>query len=123
MSVEISGKITINGVESDFTFHSEIGSWSQWGGTTEELGARVEYLDAMERGLIEHSDYYSQSEDEDEHEHEQKFPDGSRVVWDGDGEETYGTVSGYTAEGDVYLVDFDGYRAQTPAYGHELRQA
>lgn len=65
MSVTISGKININGVETEFEFDASNGSWSQWGGTTEELGERVEYLEAMERGLSEDTDYYSQPDDDD----------------------------------------------------------
>lgn len=65
MSVEITGKINIDGVETEFIFHPDHGSWSQWGGNTEQLGARVDYLDAMARGLFEDTDYYEQDNDGD----------------------------------------------------------
>lgn len=65
MAATIKGSIEIDGVTTEFVFHAEYGSWSQWGGTTEELGERVEYLEAMERGLAEDTDYFRQDEQND----------------------------------------------------------
>lgn len=64
----ISGVIEgSDGSKSEFILHPDVGNWSQWGETTEKLGDRVEYLDAMASGLSENSDYYDQApEDEEE---------------------------------------------------------
>lgn len=121
MSVTISGKITIDGVETEFEFDASNGSWSQWGGTTEELGARVEYLDAMEQGLSEHSDYYGQPEDEED---APKFKAGDRVIWTDEDEEHYGVILTDRDENDAYQVAFDDFPGKdTPAYEEELRSA
>lgn len=66
MATIITGKIQIDGVETEFVFDAGNGSWQQWGGTREELGARVEYLEAMERGLAEDTDYFSQKDEDDD---------------------------------------------------------
>ena len=121
MSVTISGKININGVETEFEFDADNGSWSQWGGTVEQLGARVEYLEAMERGLAEDTDYYNQPEDEKD---APKFQIADRVVWSGDGEDHYGVILTNRDENDAYQVAFDDFPGKdTPAYEEELRAA
>jgi hypothetical protein len=65
--VQIHGTIKIDGVETQFVFHADHGSWEQWGAgaSREELGERVQYLEAMSTGLAEDSDYYNQPEEEE----------------------------------------------------------
>jgi hypothetical protein len=56
-----------DGSRSEFMMLTGAGSWNQWGPVTkEQLGERVEYLDAMASGLEENSDYYDQAPEEDE---------------------------------------------------------
>jgi hypothetical protein len=64
----IKGTITgSDGTETEFLLHPDLGSWSQWGPVPQEaLGERVEYLDAMQQGLSENSDYYSQPAEDEE---------------------------------------------------------
>lgn len=59
----ISGTITgTDGSATEFAFIAEHGGYSQWGGSQQELGERVEYLDAMADALAENTDYYQQAE-------------------------------------------------------------
>lgn len=44
--MELKGKITIDGRESEFMLLDE-GSWSQWGADTSTLGGRTDLLDAL----------------------------------------------------------------------------
>lgn len=62
----IKGTITgPDGFVTEFLLHPGLGSWSQWGGVPREsLGERVDYLDAMQQGLSEHSDYFNQEDEE-----------------------------------------------------------
>ena len=67
-NVEIKGTITIDGVATAFLFVPD-GGYTQWGGTTEQLGNALEYVTAMEEGLSQNSDYFSEAEaEEDDHE-------------------------------------------------------
>lgn len=64
----ISGVIEgSDGSKSEFTMHPTVGSWSQWGDANrEQLGERVAFMDAMQRGLEEDTDYYDQAPEEEE---------------------------------------------------------
>lgn len=56
-----------DGSRSEFLLMATNGGWNQWGPISkEQLGDRVEYLDAIQNGLEEHSDYYDQAPEEDE---------------------------------------------------------
>lgn len=50
--MEVGGKIRIGGVETEFTLTDE-GSFMQWGGTTEQLGPRVDLLEKLGGAYLE----------------------------------------------------------------------
>lgn len=63
----ISGKIKLNGVESEFYIDGDLG-WQQWGPevTREQLGDRVPILDALVAGLSDCDEWQEDEEDEDD---------------------------------------------------------
>lgn len=75
----ITGKIDINGVETEFTIFQGLG-WQQWGGTTEQLGGRVNILEAMVAGLADES---ITLEDEDEDDEESLPEPGDTIEHEG----------------------------------------
>ena len=49
----------VNGTVTSFLIDPQKKSWTQWGGTTMELGAARDYVHAMSVGLAEHSNYFA----------------------------------------------------------------
>lgn len=67
----ITGKIDLKGVETEFAIYSGIG-WQQWGGTQEQLGERVEILDALVAGLANESITLEDEEDDEDDDDEEE---------------------------------------------------
>jgi hypothetical protein len=61
--MRITGKIEMNGTETEFSIDGDIG-WQQWGATTEVLGDRVPILEALTAGLSDCPEW--QEEDEED---------------------------------------------------------
>jgi hypothetical protein len=56
-----------DGSRSEFMMLATNGGWTQWGPIAkEQFGERVDFLDAMQRGLAEDTDYFDQAPEDDE---------------------------------------------------------
>lgn len=66
---EIKGTIEIDGLVTEFSINTQLasgsGSWIQWAGTRDQLGARVDYLEAMAGALATETDFFQLEEKED----------------------------------------------------------
>jgi hypothetical protein len=60
----ITGKIEINGAESEFSIQTDLG-WQQWGPVPQEvLGERVPILEALVAGLADCPEWEVEEDDE-----------------------------------------------------------
>ena len=84
--VEIKGTIeTADGTTTEFSIFKDFG-WSQWGGTTAELGTRVDVLEAMVDGLKDaEGGSFTFASDNDEDDDEDSPHEGDEDSYDYDG--------------------------------------